>query len=412
MQIYEKRTRYTNFRLFIDAVEQRTADAAEILGYLPWAADTVVGGVAVISAGTGVHRGDKLEIAGIFDAVFGTADGDAVVLERLAQHLEGMLVELGQLVGKEHTIVGQAYLAGHGVGAAAHECHLGDGVVRTAEGALGDERRVAAQLAGDGVYLRGLQTLCQREWWHDGRETLGHHRLARAGRPDEYHVVRACRCHFESALHVLLSAHIGKVDVKLVLAFIEFLACVDDGGLKVFQPGDELDDVHDSVHAIDLEVVDHGCLHHVLPWHDEAFELLGTGADGYGQSALDGLQMAVETQLAYHHILVQAVALYASAGSQYADSQRQVEAAAFLAQVGGSEVDGEVGYRKLVAVVLQCGGDTVFALLHRRVAQSGEMIHHTSRYVDFYGDSGDFHAVDGSTIGFDQHNSVIDLSGR
>ena len=47
-----------------------------------------------------------------------------MVLQRLAQHLESGFVELGKLVGKEHTIVRKRYLTGLRIDATTHESHL------------------------------------------------------------------------------------------------------------------------------------------------------------------------------------------------------------------------------------------------------------------------------------------------
>ena len=89
----------------VDAVEQGTRDFVHVALYLSWGADTVVGWIAIIAAGTRVHACHKHERTRIVDGVFGAADVDVPVFQRLAQHLEGRLVELGQLVAEEHAIV-------------------------------------------------------------------------------------------------------------------------------------------------------------------------------------------------------------------------------------------------------------------------------------------------------------------
>ena len=64
-----------------------------------------MGEVAVIAAGAGVHGGYEHEGAGVFDGVFGTADGNLPVFERLAHHFEHLPVEFGQLVEEEYAVV-------------------------------------------------------------------------------------------------------------------------------------------------------------------------------------------------------------------------------------------------------------------------------------------------------------------
>ena len=130
--------------LDVYAVEQRTANLVHITLYLPRGAHAGVGGVAIIAAGAGVHRGDKHETARKLGGVLGAGDGDLAVLKGLAQHFEGGFVELRQLIGEEHAVVGQGYLSGLGIGTATHEGHLGDSVVRAAEGTLRDETHVPA----------------------------------------------------------------------------------------------------------------------------------------------------------------------------------------------------------------------------------------------------------------------------
>ena len=101
------------------AVEQGTADLVQITLYLARGADTLVGGVAIIATGAGVHGGDEHERTGKLYGVFGTADGDFAVFQWLAQHFECAFVELRQLITEEHAVVGEADLTGLRVGAAA-----------------------------------------------------------------------------------------------------------------------------------------------------------------------------------------------------------------------------------------------------------------------------------------------------
>lgn len=75
----------------------------------------------------------------VCDGVFGSADGDLPVFEWLSQHLQGVFVELRELIAEEHAVVCQTDLSRHGVVATADQCHLRDGVVRCAERPLGDE---------------------------------------------------------------------------------------------------------------------------------------------------------------------------------------------------------------------------------------------------------------------------------
>ena len=92
----------------VDTVEQRAGDFVHVTLYLAGSADAMMGGIAIVAAGTGVHGGDEHERAGVLHVVFGTADGDDPVFQRLTHHLKDAAVELGKLVKEEDTIVGEA----------------------------------------------------------------------------------------------------------------------------------------------------------------------------------------------------------------------------------------------------------------------------------------------------------------
>ena len=86
-------------------------------------------------------------------------DGDAAVLQRLAQRLQRRARELGQLVEEQDAVVGQARLAGRGHAAAADEADGGDQVVRRAERPLGAPARPPRCMPGDAVDARHLDGL-------------------------------------------------------------------------------------------------------------------------------------------------------------------------------------------------------------------------------------------------------------
>ena len=136
------------------------------------------------------------------------------VFQRLPQHLEDGTVEFGQLVKEQHPVVCKADFTWGGVRAATDHRHLRDGVVRTAERSLGDERSAPWQLARHRVYLGRLQAFAQGQRREDGRQTLGHHRLAAAWRAHHDDIVSAGGGDFEGTLDTLLPFHLGKVEVE------------------------------------------------------------------------------------------------------------------------------------------------------------------------------------------------------
>jgi hypothetical protein len=90
--------------------------------------------VPEVTAGAGVHGGDQGEAGGEGKGGDGPGQGHEAVLQRLAERLEGVPAELGQLVEKEDAVVGEAHFPGTRDAPAADEAGVGDGVVGGPEG--------------------------------------------------------------------------------------------------------------------------------------------------------------------------------------------------------------------------------------------------------------------------------------
>ena len=296
--------------------------------------------------------------------------------------------------------MGQADFTGLGVVATTHEGNLGNGVMRSPERTLRDECGITAELTGDAVYLCGLEALGERQRWEDARQALRHHRLSRPWRTNHDEVMSASRRDFEGALGCLLSSHIGEVEVAVCLLFVELAAGVDACGLELPTTREEVDDIGQRLEAIDIEVVHYRRFANVLCWHDESFELLLPCTDGNGQSTADGLQRAIERELADKHIALELVADDAAIGSEQGNGKGEVEGGAFLSEVGRCHVHGDIAMREPVAEMLKGGIDAVAAFTDGGVAESGEMIEYAGCEAYFDGDGGYFESVDGSTKGF------------
>ena len=139
--------------------------------------------------------------------------------------------------------MGEGDFARLGIGAAAAEACVGDGVVWGAEGADGDEGVVFAHFAGDGVDLSGFEGFAERERREDAGHAFGEHGLAAARRADEDGIVGACGGDFECALDVGLTFDVGEIELVVVERACELGTSVDDGrrdgGLSV----EEVDDL-------------------------------------------------------------------------------------------------------------------------------------------------------------------------
>ena len=168
-------------------------------------------GLAGHAAAAGIHRGDQLEARREGDAVVGAGDHRLAALERLAERIEHLRRELGQLVEKQDAVVGERGLAGPGADAAAdHRRHRG-GMVRRAERAGATVRRPFVELAGDRGDHRHFEQLARRERRQDRGQPARQHRLAGAGRADHQQVVAAGGGDLERALGGLLALDVGEV---------------------------------------------------------------------------------------------------------------------------------------------------------------------------------------------------------
>ena len=129
-----------------------------------------------------------------------------------------------------------------------------------------------------------------------------------------------CSCNFQGALDALLSFDITEVKVVLVLLLIELMAGIDHCGLVGVCAVKKLNDIHERLHTINLEVIDDGGLADVLFRNNQPLELFLTCPDGDGKCTADRLQAAVKSQLAYQHVLGQPFFLHFFGGSKHADS--------------------------------------------------------------------------------------------
>ena len=91
----------------VDAVEQRTAQAAAVARQLRFAAAAALP-VARVAAGTRVGRREQHEAGGVDRRVARPHDRHASLLQRLAQRLQRRARELRELVEEQHAVVGAA----------------------------------------------------------------------------------------------------------------------------------------------------------------------------------------------------------------------------------------------------------------------------------------------------------------
>ena len=239
-----------------------------------------------------------------------------------------------RFIEKEDTIVGEADFTRHGVTAATDEGDWRDGVVRAAEGTHGHQRGALREFSRHAVYLGRLEGLTERERRHDGRQALGHHRFARSRATHEQDVVSSSAGYLKGALDVLLALDVGKVIGEDALGLGKLGAGVHDGGLQLDFAIEELHDLDEVVHTVDVEFVDHGRFKGIGPRHDETVQVEFTRQYRHGQGTLDGPQAAIKREFAHEHESLEPVGGYFLVASQDADGERQVIGRAFLLDVG------------------------------------------------------------------------------
>lgn len=96
----------------VDAVQQRAGELSPVALDLLRGAPAAAAGVPEKAARAGVHGGDQLEARRKTHGVAGPGDDDMPALQRLAQHLQDLAIELGQLIQKKHTVVRQGDFPG------------------------------------------------------------------------------------------------------------------------------------------------------------------------------------------------------------------------------------------------------------------------------------------------------------
>ena len=116
-------------------------------------------------------------------------------------------------------------------------------------------------------------------------------------------------------------------------------------------------------------------------------------AIGHGQRAAYRAQLAGQRKFSRVFVFGEFAGRYLSGRGEYAECDRQIEAPAFLGQIGGSEVDCDAARGKIELAILQRGAYAVFAFLHFSFRQADNReVGQTVGDVDLDGDQRCFHA--------------------
>ena len=391
----------------VDAVEQRAGELAAVAGDLLRGAAAAAAGIAKIAAGAGIHRRHQLEARREAHLVAGPGDNDLPAFQGLAQHLQHLAVELGQLVQEQHALMGQGDLAGLRTAAAADQGRPGGAVVGRAERPLGPgvQRRVTGHRLNGGD-LQGLLLVQRRQ---QAGQAAGQQGLAGTGRAAEQQIVGAGGGNQQRALGGGLALHLGQVRIGSGLAQQAAGLVGRDGGLAA-EVGGQLQQVFDGDHRQPRGQA--GFLGIGLGHHQGAPGR--AGRQGGRQHALDRSHGAGQGQFAEALQLFQRRAGHLAAGGKDTQGDGQVEAPAVLRQVGRGQVQGDASGREVEGRVEDGAAHPVLAFLDGRLRQAdqrqgGQAV----GQVRLDGDGGCLDADLGAAVDYGQgHRSLLDRLPR
>ena len=200
--------------LDVDPVQQRSGQARQVAAPRPAGVQVHPDPAAWVRAhGHGLAARISVNRAGNRAVTPDLAIMTCPDLQRLAQRVQYVAVELRRLVQEQAAPVGQRRGAGpDDAAAAAHDRGDRRGVVRRAERRLGHQRAARRQRAGDRMDGGDLQRLGRPERRHDRRQSLGQQGFAHARRAKQHQVVAARRADLRRPPRHRLSRDVGEVD--------------------------------------------------------------------------------------------------------------------------------------------------------------------------------------------------------
>ncbi len=132
----------------------------------------------------------------------------------------------------------------------------------------------------------------------------------------------------------------------------------------------EVDHVEQRPHGVDVHAADHGGFSGIGFGDDHARNLASAGLNGDGQRAANAAHAAIERKFSDEQTVGDLLLGQPAVGADDAQRHGQVEARTFLLDVGGSEIDCDVGRRNVVAAILQRRAHAVAALADRGIGQA------------------------------------------
>src|SRR5258707_382066 len=134
-------------------------------------------GVGEVTAGTWIHRAYKDEISGKIYGHSCATDRHPAFFERLPHYVAVVAAEFREFVKEEHPVVSERDLPGPGDYPTADKGAVGDRVMRCAEGATTEHRRIPRKESGDRMNLSCFNRFLESEGRQNGGDARCEHRL-------------------------------------------------------------------------------------------------------------------------------------------------------------------------------------------------------------------------------------------
>ena len=275
----------------------------------------------------------------------------------------------GELVEEQHAVTGEARLAGGGHRATADQSGARDRMMRSTEGPPRDER-APSEHSGHAVHARDVERLLHGHRRQDRGHPAREHRLAAPRRPDIRTLwppaaatsiarlsAKCPRTCARSCSPSRIAAQHRRVDRRL--------------GRSPAARQETLELRH-ALDADHVEPRDQRCLVRVGARQDQALTAGPPGGGRNRERPPHGPHRAVQAELAADRVARQPLGLNLPAGREQRRRQGEVESRPRLAQVGGSEVDGDAPQRELEPGVDQRRPHALARLLHRGVGQADD----------------------------------------
>ncbi len=135
-----------NLDVDVDSIHERPRDLGAIALNLWDRTGAFIVGIAVITAGAGVHGCDQHEASRVGEGGRCTGDGHPFLFQGLTQDFQDILLEFGQFVQEKNAVVGEADFPGFRDLSSSNEARIGNRVVGASkrsghnEGAIGRDQ--------------------------------------------------------------------------------------------------------------------------------------------------------------------------------------------------------------------------------------------------------------------------------